>query len=87
MGIFPNQAAVTTLTGAVVLEIDDEWALDTRRYLPLGSMAELDRLDDGGMTAEVERARALLLASWIDADDPSLSITTEPLESTPLHGA
>ena len=34
-----------------------------RRYLPLGSLAELDRLDDDGMTKEVEGARALLLAS------------------------
>ena len=63
IGIFPNEAAVTRLTGAILLEIHDEWAVDTRRYLPLGSLAELDRLDDDGMTKEVEGARALLLAS------------------------
>jgi putative transposase len=63
IGIFPNEAAVTRLTGAILLEIHDEWAVDTRRYLPLGSLAELDRLGDDGMTKEVEGARALLLAS------------------------
>ncbi len=63
IGIFPNEAAVTRLTGAILLEIHDEWAVDTRRYLPLGSLAELDRPDDDGMTKEVEGARALLLAS------------------------
>ena len=63
VGIFPDEAAVTRLSGAVLLEIHDEWAVDTRRYLPLGSLAELDRLDDDGMTKEVEGARALLLAS------------------------
>jgi putative transposase len=63
IGIFPNEAAVTRLTGAILLEIHDEWAVDTRRYLPLGSLAELDRFDDDGMTKEVEGARALLLAS------------------------
>lgn len=63
IGIFPNEAAVTRLTGAILLEIHDEWAVDTRRYLPLGSLAELDRTDDDGMTKEVERAKELLLAS------------------------
>ena len=63
VGIFPNEAAVTRLTGAVLLEIHDEWAVDTRRYLSLRSLAQLDQLTDDGTTKEVERARALLLAS------------------------
>lgn len=63
VGIFPNEAAVTRLTGAVLLEIHDEWAVDTRRYLSERSMAQLDGVADDGATKEVERARALLLAS------------------------
>jgi transposase-like protein len=63
VGIFPNEAAVTRLAGAVLLEIHDEWAVAERRYLGEGSMALLDRLGDDGATKEVDGARALLLAS------------------------
>ncbi len=63
VGIFPNEAAVTRLAGAVLLEIHDEWAIAERRYLAEGSMALLDRSGDDGMTKEVERAKTVLLAS------------------------
>jgi len=63
VGIFPNEAAVTRLAGAVLLEIHDEWAIAERRYLSEGSMARLDQGRDDGSTKEVERAKTVLLAS------------------------
>ena len=63
VGIFPNEAAVTRLAGAVLIETHDEWAIAERRYLAEGSMALLDRLTDDGSTKEVDGAKSLLLAS------------------------
>ena len=63
VGIFPNEAAVVRLAGAVLLEVHDEWAIAERRYLAEGSMALLDRVTDDGSTKEVDGAKSLLLAS------------------------
>ena len=40
VGIFPNEAAITRLIGAVLLEANDEWQLQ-HRYMQLEAMAEL----------------------------------------------
>jgi putative transposase len=63
VGIFPNEAAVTRLAGAVLLEVHDEWAIAERRYLSEGSMGLLDRRSEDGQTKEVDGAKNLLLAS------------------------
>jgi putative transposase len=63
VGIFPNDAAVLRLAGAVLLEVHDEWQVAERRYLAEGSMAKLTQTgDDPAQPKEVRRATAALVA-------------------------
>ena len=41
VGIFPDEAAILRLVGAVLIEAHDEWAIAERRYLSEGSMASI----------------------------------------------
>jgi len=39
VGIFPNEAAITPLVGAILLEQNDEWAVQRSRYMTLETIA------------------------------------------------
>jgi putative transposase len=45
VGIFPNEAAITCLVGAILLEQNDEWAVQRSRYMTVERFATLS--DDG----------------------------------------
>jgi len=48
VGIFPNEAAITRLVGALMLEHNDEWAV-TRRYMTLETVQQV--CDDNSLDA------------------------------------
>jgi putative transposase len=41
VGIFPNEAPITSLVGAILLEQNDDWAVQRARYMTLETIASL----------------------------------------------
>jgi transposase-like protein len=54
VGIFPNEASVVRLVGAVLADLHDDWISSDRRYLSEGSMAKLYPERDHAETVTAE---------------------------------
>ena len=50
-GIFPNEADIFRLVGAILLEQNDEWAVQRGRYMTLETIAPLSDNQNVGLTA------------------------------------
>ena len=53
VGIFPNEEAIVRLVGAILLEQNDEWAVQRARYMTLETIAPLSDTQIVGLAETV----------------------------------
>ena len=63
VGIFPNDAAITRLVGSQLLEQQEEWQLERRRFFSEATMAKIPEPEEMLELSETDPAIAVALAS------------------------
>jgi putative transposase len=63
VGIFPNDAAIVRLVGSQLLEKQEEWQLERRRFFSEATMAKISELEEPLGFSETDPAVAVALAS------------------------
>ncbi|MFM7513379.1 MAG: transposase, partial [Cyanobium sp.] len=56
VGIFPNDAAITRLVGSQLLEQQEEWQLERRRFFSEATMAKIQEPEEALDLIDGERA-------------------------------
>ena len=85
VGIFPDDAAVVRLLGAVLLEQHDEWQAAERRYLSEESMKQLTATQPQGVTPALPRGvtcRQLAQRHTLTSTTPRDAICSSAIQSS-----
>ncbi len=59
VGIFPNDASIVRLVGAQLLEQQEEWQLERRRFFSEATMAKIPELEEAQQLTDSERAEGV----------------------------
>jgi len=81
VGIFPNEAAITRLVGAILLEQNDEWAVQRSRYVTLETIAPLSDDPIVGLPAVARSIRLLPARALITPNQATRSASPPKLRS------
>lgn len=52
VGIFPNEAAITRLVGAILMEQNDEWTVQRAHYMTLETIAAMSNTQIATLAAQ-----------------------------------
>ncbi len=58
-GIFPNDATITRLVGSQLLEQQEEWQLERRRFFSEATIAKIPELEEAQQLTDSERAEGV----------------------------